>query len=94
MQVGLVAFHYPSPEFRAEMLKRVGRAGEVIEAVPGCLGVDCWLDKDGTAIVTTGKWESEQAFIAGFAAAREAGVDFTYDEREVRPREIFRLSRA
>jgi heme-degrading monooxygenase HmoA len=78
----------------AELLNGVGGGGEVIEAVPGCLGVDCWLDKDGTAIVTTGKWESEQAFIAGFAAAREAGVDFTYDEREVRPREIFRLSRA
>jgi hypothetical protein len=59
--------------------------------MPGCLGVDCWLGKDG-AIVTTGKWESEQAFTAGVAAARDAGVDFTYDEREARPREIFRLS--
>ncbi len=94
MQVGLVAFHYPHPEFRAQMMSRVRRAAEVIEAMPGCLGVDCWLGTDGTAIVTTGKWESEQAFTAGFAAAREAGVDFTYDEREVRPREIFRLSRA
>ena len=49
MQVGLVAFHYPSPEFRAEMLKRVRRAGEVIEAMPGCLGLDCWLDRVPTA---------------------------------------------
>jgi heme-degrading monooxygenase HmoA len=94
MQVGLVAFHYPRPEFRAQMMSRVRRAAEVIEAMPGCLGVDCWLGKDGMAIVTTGKWESEQAFTASFAAARDAGVDFTYDEREVRPREIFRLSRA
>ena len=92
MQVGLVAFHYPRPEYRAQMMSRVRRAAEVIEAMPGCLGVDCWLGKDGTAIVTTGKWESEQAYIAGFAAARDAGVDFTYDEREARPREIFRLS--
>ena len=43
MQVGLVAFHYPRPEFRAQMMSRVRRAGEVIEAMPGCLGVDCWL---------------------------------------------------
>jgi heme-degrading monooxygenase HmoA len=94
MQVGLVAFHYPRPEFRAQMMSRVRRAAEVIEAMPGCMGVDCWLGEDGTAIVTTGKWESEQAFTAGFAAARDAGVDFTYDEREARPREIFRLSGA
>jgi heme-degrading monooxygenase HmoA len=92
MQVGLVAFHYPRPEYQAQMMSRVRRAAEVIEAMPGCLGVDCWLGQDGTAIVTTGKWESEQAYAAGFAAARDAGVDFTYDEREARPREIFRLS--
>jgi heme-degrading monooxygenase HmoA len=92
MQVGLVAFHYPRSEFRGEMMTRIRQAAEVIEAMPGCLGVDCWLGEDGTAIVTTGKWESKQAFIAGFAAARDAGVDFTYDEREARPREIFRLS--
>jgi quinol monooxygenase YgiN len=92
MQVGLVAFHYPRPEYRAEMLRRVHRAAEVIGAEPGCLEVDCWLGEDGTAIVTTGKWESEQAFTGGFAAARAAGVDFTFDEREARPREIFRLA--
>lgn len=92
MQVGLVAFHYPRPEYRAQMLSRVRHAAEVIGAMPGCLEADCWLGKDGTAIVTTGKWESEQAFTAGFAAARDAGVDFIYDEREARPREIFRLS--
>jgi heme-degrading monooxygenase HmoA len=94
MQVGLVAFHYPCPEYRADMMSRVRRAAEVIGAMPGCLGVDCWLGKDGTAIVTTAKWESEKEYIAGFAAARDAGVDFTYDEREARPREIFRLSLA
>ena len=38
------------------------------------------------AVMTTGQWESEQARIAGFSAARTAGVDFDYDEREFRPR--------
>jgi len=94
MQVGLVAFHYPRPEYRAQMLSRVHRAAEVLGAEPGCLGVDCWLGEDGTAIITTGKWESEQAFTGGFAAARAAGVDFTFDEREARPREIFQLAGA
>jgi heme-degrading monooxygenase HmoA len=92
MQVGLVAFHYPRPEYRDQMLGRVQQASWFIEASPGCLAIDCWLTEDGTAIVSTGKWDSEEAFHAGFAAARAGGVDFTYDDREPRPREVFRLA--
>ena len=92
MQVGLVAFHYPRPEYRAQMLSRVHRAAEVIGAEPGCLGVDCWLAEDGAVIVTTGKWDSRESYASGFAAARAAGVDFTFDDREARPRGIFPLA--
>jgi heme-degrading monooxygenase HmoA len=91
-KVGLVAFHYPRHEYVGDVADRVRRAAEFIAAAPGCLGADCWLTEDGTAVVSTGQWESEQAFVAGFAAARAAGIDFTYDDREVRPREIFRLA--
>jgi quinol monooxygenase YgiN len=91
MKVGLVALHYPRREHRDEMISRVRRAAEVIGATPGCLAVDCWVSDDGQAVVTTGQWESEQALTAGFAAVQAAGVDFDYDERESRPREVFRL---
>ncbi len=94
MQVGMVAFHYPRPEYRDQMLGRVQRAAAFIKTTPGCLAVDCWLTEDGTAIVSTGKWESDQALRAGFAAARADGVDFTYDDREARPREVYRLTHA
>ena len=46
MKVGLVAFHYPSPEFHDEMLRRVGQAAEFIAGMPGCLAADCWLTQD------------------------------------------------
>ena len=91
MKVGLVAVHYPRREHRDEMISRVRRAADVIGAMPGCLAVDCWVSEDGQAVVTTGQWESEQALTAGFAAVQAAGVDFGYDERESRPREVFRL---
>jgi heme-degrading monooxygenase HmoA len=94
MQVGMVAFHYPRPEYRDQMLGRVRQACGFIEATPGCLAIDCWLTEDGTAIVSTGTWESDEALRAGFAAARAGGVDFTYDDREARPREEFRLAHA
>lgn len=91
MKVGLVALHYPRPEHQDEMISRVHRAAEVMAATPGCLAADCWVSDDGRAVVTTGQWESEQALMAGFAAVRTAGVDFDYDERESRPREVVRL---
>ena len=60
-------------------------------ATPGCLAAECWVSEDGQAVVTTGQWESEQDLMAGFSAVRTAGIDFDYDERESRPREVFRL---
>lgn len=91
MKVGLVALHYPRPEHREEMILRVHQAAEVMAATPGCLAVDCWVSEDSQAVVTTGQWESEQAMADGFAAVRAAGVDIGYDEREFRPREVYRL---
>jgi quinol monooxygenase YgiN len=91
MKVGLVALHYPRREHWDEMISRVRRAADVMAATPGCLAADCWVSEDGQAVVTTGQWESEQALMEGFAAAQTAGVDFGYDERESRPREVFKL---
>jgi hypothetical protein len=76
------------------MLGRVQRACGFIEATPGCLAIDCWLTEDGAAIVSNGKWESTEALHAGFAAARAGGVDFSYDDREARPRAEYRLAHA
>ena len=91
MKVGLVALHYPHPEHRDEMISRVSQAADVMAVAPGCLTVDCWVSEDGQTVVTTGQWESEQALTAGIAAVQTADVDFGYDERESRPREVFKL---
>ena len=92
MKAGLVAFHYPNRDYSEEMFGRVRRAAEFIAALPGCLGADCWLTADGHAVVSTGQWESEEALLEGFAAARAAGIDFHVDEREIWPREVYRLT--
>jgi heme-degrading monooxygenase HmoA len=94
MRVGLVAFHYPKPEHRDELIERVRRAAEVMAAVPGCLTADCWLEEGTGAVVTTGIWASRDALAAGFDAVAAAGVDIDYDEREARPREVFTLAPA
>jgi hypothetical protein len=58
---------------------------------PECLSVGFWTTIDGDAVVSTGRWESIEALTASFASARDAGVDFSYDERECRPCQVFKL---
>jgi heme-degrading monooxygenase HmoA len=94
VSVGLVAFHYPKPEHRDELVQRLRRAAKVMATVPGCLDVGCWQEDATGAVVTTGKWESKDALRAGFAAVAAANVDIDYDDRESRPREVFSLSPA
>ncbi|MGH3721226.1 MAG: antibiotic biosynthesis monooxygenase family protein [Pseudonocardiaceae bacterium] len=91
MTVGLVALHYPQPTYFEDFIARVQNAVEAIRQTPGCLAVECWITSDGDAVVSTGRWESEEALTASFATAKNAGVDFTYDERELRPRQVFTL---
>ena len=91
MKVGEVAIHYPHMSHREEFIARVKLAVEVIRQTPGCLSADCWVTEASDAVVSTVQSESEDALAASFATAKAAGVDFTYDERESRPREILRL---
>lgn len=91
MKVGMVAIHYPRLGDRQEFIARVQRAVDVMRPMPGCLSADFWVTAAGDEVVSTGQWESERALATSFATARAAGVDFDFDERESRPRQILRL---
>ncbi len=91
MKVGLIAIHYPHISHREEFASRVQRAVEVMRPTPGCISAECWLTVTGDVVVSTAQWESGEALASSFAIAKAAGVDFDYDERESRPREILRL---
>ena len=86
----MVAIHYPWDAHREEFVSRVQHAAQVMGAAPGCLSADCWLTAAG-AVVSTAQWETAEAMKASFRAAEAAGVDFTFDDREARPREIHHL---
>ncbi|OKI09812.1 hypothetical protein A6A06_04030 [Streptomyces sp. CB02923] len=92
MKVGMVAYHYPHAEHRAEFVARVERVAEEFRRTPGCLSADCWLAADGDAVVSIVQWESAEASAASLAAVQATpGLDVAYDEREARPRETVRL---
>lgn len=88
----VVAFHYPKPEHRAEMIQRLQRAIEVFRTTPGCLGAACWLEQGGDGIVAIARWESRERSRASFAALAAAKVDWEFDDREYRPRLVYNLA--
>lgn len=90
MKVGMVAIHYPVVEHHARFVARVQQAADVIGSTPGCLSADCWSTSAG-AVVSTAQWETTDAMRNSFRLAEAAGVDFSFDEREGRPREIHHL---
>lgn len=91
MALGLVAFHYPKPEHRDELARRMRAAAEVMKAVEGCLDASVWETRESAALVSTGTFESEEAWTRAIGAVVEAGIDFDYDERELRPRDVYFL---
>lgn len=88
MALGVVAFHYPKPEHRDELVRRLAEAVTVMRAAEGCLAVDYWEDRDTGALVSTGTFASEDAWNGAVEAVLAANVDFDYDEREARPRDV------
>jgi quinol monooxygenase YgiN len=86
----MVAVHYPKDEYREEFVERVTAAADAVGSASGCLAADSWVTAEG-AVVSTAQWVDESAMRESFIAAEKAGVDFTYDDREARPRKIMRL---
>jgi len=91
MALGLVAFHHPSPEHRDGLVQRMRASAEVMRTVEGCVDVSVWATRDGGVLVSMGTFASEEAWTEAVQAVLEAGIDFEYDEREMRPRDVYLL---
>lgn len=92
MSIGFVAYHYPAPECVEEFVGRCHRVRAVLLAQPGFLRADVWVTPEGDAVVTTGEFDSREAFAGAFAAVvRDAADEVVFDGREVRPRLVHTL---
>jgi quinol monooxygenase YgiN len=91
MTIGFVAFHYPHAEHFEEFVGRTHEVRDTLQSRPGCLSAEVWATPDGHAVVTTGRFESQEALQQAFAAARDLGSTIEFDEREQKPRQIFTL---
>lgn len=90
MSVGFVAFPYPRPEHFEDFVARTRLVGDALRSRAGCLSAEIWATHDGEAVVTTGRFETEDVYEGALAAVR--GLDeVTFDGRELKPRQVFTL---
>ncbi len=80
---------------RAEFVRECHQVADAARRRPGFQSVGVWVTPAGDAVVTTGAFESEEAFLAAAEVGRR--MDATPDglsDLEVKPREVhFLVSR-
>ncbi|MFI8498738.1 antibiotic biosynthesis monooxygenase family protein [Streptomyces sp. NPDC085524] len=89
MAFGFVAFHYPAPEHLEEFVRKAHQVADASRRQPGFLSVEVWVTPDRNAVVTTGSYETREAFLAAAEVGREMGA--TPDgisDLEIRPRQV------
>ena len=91
MAFAVVAFHYPKPEHRQELIRRLAAAVEVMATAEGCVDVAYWAERESGALVATATFTSEDGWSRALEAVLAAEVDFAYDERESQPRDVYFL---
>lgn len=65
MRYLFMAFHYPRPEYRADLIQHIQRVGAALRAQPGLLQLADFDDPANGRIVAVSIWESAEAFRVG-----------------------------
>jgi quinol monooxygenase YgiN len=88
-----MAYHYPKPEYRDDLLRWTQRVAAALRAQPGLLQVGDFDDPANGRIVAISIWESAAHFRAGWGPAMASlGAEAPYDQWEIRPLEIVALA--
>lgn len=86
-----MAFHYPKPEYRDDLLRWIARVSEALRAQSGLQELGDFDDVANGRIIAVSIWESEDSFRAGWKRAMDSlGEEAPYDLWETRlPLEIY-----
>ena len=87
-----MAFHYPRPEYRDDLLRWIQRVGAALQSQPGLLQLADFDDPANGRIVAVSLWESAEAFRTGqLRAFASLDGEPRYELWETRPLEVFTL---
>jgi hypothetical protein len=88
-----MAYHFPRPEYRHDLLRWTQRVADALRAQPGLLQVGDFDDPANGRIFAISIWESTERFRAGWERAMASlGTEPPYDLWETRPLEVVALA--
>jgi quinol monooxygenase YgiN len=87
-----LAVHEPKPEHRQDLLESMETLAAAMREVPGLIEATAWRETDGSRIVATSIWASEESFRLAVPLIQAAVKDVPFSEWEQKPRELVRMS--
>ncbi|HEU5440260.1 MAG TPA: antibiotic biosynthesis monooxygenase [Ktedonobacterales bacterium] len=92
MRYLFIAFHYPKPEYRQDLLRWISRVGAALRAQPGLLQLGDFEDAVNGRIVAVSVWESaDHLRTARELTFASLGAGALYEVWETRLPEVFTL---
>jgi precorrin-6B methylase 1 len=85
-----LAFHYPKPEHRNDLLVAMHKLDLAMHGTPGLLHIGAWSEESGSRIIAISIWDSPSSFQAALLKIGTAVAGVPFNEWEARPRELIR----
>lgn len=88
-----MSIHYPKPEKRQLLIESMHRFGKAMEGKKGLIMVHTTKDEDSNRLIGLAIWDSKENWLNARSAMIEAVKDDQFEEWELKPPEVYHLTK-
>ncbi len=88
-----MSIHYPKPEKRQLLIESMHRFGKAMEGKKGLIMAHTTKDEDSNRLIGLAIWDSKENWLTARPAMIEAVKDDPFEEWELRPPEVYHLTK-
>ncbi|MHA2289978.1 MAG: hypothetical protein ACXABG_14430 [Promethearchaeota archaeon] len=88
-----MSVHFPKPEKRKFLIESMHRFGKAMEGKKGLIMAHTTEDEDSERLVGLAIWDSKENWSAARSAMIDAVKDDPFEEWEIKPPEVYHLTK-
>jgi len=88
-----MSIHYPRPEKRKLLIESMHRFGKAMEGKKGLIMAHTTKDEDSNRLIGIAIWDSKENWLNARSAMIEAVKDDPFEEWELKPPEVYHLTK-
>ena len=88
-----MSIHFPKPEKEKLLIESMHRFGKAMEGKKGLIMAHTTKDEDKKRLIGLAIWDSKENWLAARPAMIEAVKDDPFDDWELRPPEVYHLTK-